>query len=130
MNIIYLGAFRLPNYDAAAARVLNIAKAMREAGHKVSFISWGGRYRMEDKLKDEEYIVDGFRYIISNELDAKGSFYIRLKGMLTRGKTTKQLLEQWPDKIDVIITYNDSLILWLRRFCKVRNIKLINDMTE
>ena len=29
MNIIYLGAFRLPNYDAAAPRVLNNARALR-----------------------------------------------------------------------------------------------------
>ena len=46
MNILYIGAFRLPNLDAAAPRVLNNAKAMREAGHNVKFISWGGKYRV------------------------------------------------------------------------------------
>ncbi len=35
MNILYIGAFRLPNLDAAAPRVLNNAKAMREAGYNM-----------------------------------------------------------------------------------------------
>ena len=130
MNIIYLGAFRLPIYDAAAARVLNMAKAIRDGGHRVTLFSWGGRYRQNDKTAEGNYYVDGFRYIITNELDASGGFVSRVKGRLTRGETTKNLLSHWPDKIDAIIAYNGSLINWLITFCRHRDIKLINDMTE
>ena len=130
MNIIYLGTFRLPNYDAAAARVLGVAKALRESGHRVSFISWGGRYQPEDKAMDGVYRTSGFQYIITNELDAGVNFRTKLKGVLSRGRVTKQLLNNWPEKIDVIITYNGSLIYWLLKFCKRNGIKLINDMTE
>lgn len=130
MNIIYLGAFRLPNYDAAASRVLNIARALREGGHQVTFISWGGQYRQEDKVSEEEFCVDGFRYIITNELDATGGVISKLKGRLTRGNKTKFLLTHWPQKIDVVITYNGSLTHWLLSFCHRNGIRLINDMTE
>ncbi len=68
MRIIYLGSFRLPNYDAAAARVLNIAHALREARHEVSFISWGGAVRNNDRGNDDIFRVDGFPYIVTNEL--------------------------------------------------------------
>lgn len=130
MNFIYLGSFRFPNYDAAASRVLSIAKALREGGHQVTFISWGGQYRDEDKVSEEEFCIDGFRYIITNELDTSGGFLSKLKGRMTRGKKTKLLLKQWPQEIDAIITYNGSLTNWLLSFCHRNGIKLINDMTE
>lgn len=130
MNILYIGAFRLPNYDAAAARVLNVAKALRECGHQVTFISWGGRYRKEDLANEGFYYVDGFRYIITSELNTNGSFVSKLYNRFTRGRKTKRLLNNWGEIIDAIITYNGSLTLWLLKFCRVRNIKLINDITE
>lgn len=130
MNIIYLGSFRLPNYDAAASRVLNIARALREGGHQVTFISWGGQYRQEDKVSEKEFCIDGFRYIITNELDTIGGIISKLKERLTRGKKTKLLLTHWPQKIDAVITYNGSLTRWLLSFCHRNGIRLINDMTE
>ncbi len=42
MRIIYIGSFRFPTFDAAAARVLNNAKAIAKSDHEVSVISWGG----------------------------------------------------------------------------------------
>ena len=78
MNIIYLGAFRLPNYDAAAPRVLNNARALRMLGNKVTFISWGGKYRQEDLCNDGKYRVDGFEYISSGDLPIGGSLKERL----------------------------------------------------
>jgi glycosyltransferase involved in cell wall biosynthesis len=130
MRILYLGSFRLPNLDAAAPRVLNVAKALREAGHSVSFISWGGRYRESDLCTDGKYRVDGFEYIITNELDPQGGFVDKAKSKLTRGNKTKALLKQKVSDIDAIITYNGSLTRWLLKFTKKHNIKLINDITE
>lgn len=131
MNVLYIGSFRLPNFDAAAARVLNIARALREAGHQVSFISWGGSERDEDKGKDGVFRADGFPYKVTNELPQPGlSFYEKLRIRLHQGKTTKRLLKEGLESIDVIITYNNCLCRWLIPFCKKRGIKLINDITE
>lgn len=131
MVILYIGSFRLPNYDAAAARVLNIARSLREAGHSVSFISWGGVQREEDKDNRGVYYVDGFPYLVTDELPTAGmSTFEKLHNRMRRGNTTKRLLSGWPVRIDVIITYNNSLCRWLLSFCTDKGIKLINDITE
>lgn len=131
MKILYVGAFRMPNLDAAAPRVLNIARSLHEAGHKVSFISWGGEQRDQDRGVDGIYRVDGFPYIITNELPQPGESSIgRIRSKILRGKKTKKLLFEWPEQIDAIITYNNCLSSWLIPFCGKRGIKLINDLTE
>ena len=121
----------MPNYDAAAARVMNIARALRTLGHEVSFISWGGILCEDDKCDDGLYRVDGFQYRVTNELPLPGmSVLERFRCKLQRGKVTKRLLKEWPERIDVIITYNNSLCRWLMSFCEKQGIKLINDITE
>lgn len=130
MRIIYIGAFRLPCYDAAAARVLNVARALRLAGHKVSFISWGGEERAEDYCPDGKYRVDGFEYIITHELDPKGGFFNRVKSKLTRGERTKCLLRSMLGCYDAVIAYNGNLARWLISFTSKNHLKLICDLTE
>lgn len=131
MVILYIGAFRLPHHDAAASRVLNIARSLREAGHSVSFISWGGMQREEDKDDSGIHYVDGFPYMVTNELPTPGmSAFEKLHNRMRRGNTTKRILSRWPVHIDVIITYNNSLCRWLLSFCNKSGIKLINDITE
>ena len=131
MKILYIGCFRLPCYDAAASRVLNIARALRAGGHEVSFISWGGAVRSEDIGNDGVYRVDGFPYMVTNELTKQGmSSTEKLWNWINRGRLSKKILSEWIDPIDVIITYNNSLCSWLVSFCKKKNIKLVNDITE
>ena len=38
-NILYVGFYSLPDKDAAANRVVNNAKALRDAGHRVWFLN-------------------------------------------------------------------------------------------
>ena len=38
MKILYVGGFQLPDKNAAAQRVVNIAKALRDLGHEVIFL--------------------------------------------------------------------------------------------
>lgn len=131
MRIVYCGAFRLPCFDAAAPRVLNNAKAFREAGHDVSFISWGGRYREMDLCEDGKYRVDGFEYVITNELEAAG-IWNKLKLKFTRGSKSYSILASAERKPDLVIMYNAGYS-WTRKmigFCRKRNIKLANDITE
>lgn len=130
MKIIYIGSFRLPNYDAAAARVLNVARALRLAGHEVSFISWGGEERESDLCPDGKYRVDGFEYVVTHELPSNEGAIKRVMNKLTRGQKTKRLLRQQLGSYDAIITYNCNLSRWLIGFTKRYHLKLINDITE
>lgn len=131
MNIIYLGSFRLPNLDAAAPRVLNNARALRALGHNVSFISWGGKYRDEDLCNDGVYRIDEFNYIISGDLSVGGSLRNRLLTKLFRGQRSFKILKSLPTP-DIIIIYNAdySLSKKMIRYCKAKQIKLVNDITE
>lgn len=131
MNILYIGAFRLPNLDAAAPRVLNNAKAMREVGHVVKFISWGGKYRDEDFCEDGKYRVCGFEYVISGDLPIGGSVWGRLKTKLTRGQKSIKILQNM-EKPDLIILYNadNAFSKKMLSYCSVHKIKLVNDITE
>ena len=131
MYIVYVGAFRLPNLDAAAPRVINNAKALRAAGCDVSFISWGGKYREEDLCDDGKYRVDGFEYVITDELDASG-FINKVKSRLFRGRKSLSLISRMEIFPDLIITYNADYS-WTKavmRFCLKHNIKFANDITE
>lgn len=132
MKILYIGCFRLPNYDAAAPRVLNNARAMQLCGHQVSFISWGGKYRESDLCDDGKYRIDGMEYVITGELDPQGSLFSKMIQMLHRGEKTIALLNEMNEKPDLIIMYNADYG-WTKRmlqFCELHKIKLANDLTE
>lgn len=120
----------MPNKDAAAARVLNVARALRLAGHEVSFLSWGGEERECDLCPDGKFRFDGFVYEVTHELDPKGGLFLRTKNKLTRGNKTKRILRERLGQYDVIITYNGNIAGWLVRFAKKHNVKLITDLTE
>lgn len=131
MNIVYVGAFRLPNLDAAAPRVLNNAKALRQLGHNVKFISWGGQYRKSDLCEDGKYRVCGFEYHISEDLPINNTIRERILTKVNRGKRSIRLLKQI-SKIDLIIIYNadKSFTNRMIHFCKKKHIKLANDINE
>lgn len=130
MRIVYIGAFRFPNHDAAAARVLNVARAMRLSGHEVSFISWGGVMRKGDHCQDGKYRIDGFEYEVTDEIDSNGGLFKRIMNKLTRGNRTKKLLKKRLGTYDTIITYNGSITRWLVNFAEKHHLKLISDLTE
>lgn len=129
MRILYLGSFRLPNCDAAAPRVLNVARALRAVGHEVSFVSWGGQYRKDDCGIDGVHRIDGFEYVITHELDVQG-LKNRIISKLLRGSKTRHLIRKNVGKYDCIITYNGSISRWLLLFTRKHDIYLVNDITE
>ena len=106
MNILYVGSFRMPNKDAAAARVLNNARAMKELGHSVTFLSWGGEYRDIDLCDDGIYRIEGMEYIITYELDVIGSLANRIKSVIHRGDKSMKIIKSTQRKLDLIILYN------------------------
>lgn len=132
MIIIYVGSFRMPNMDAAAARVLNNAKAMKLLGHTIKFLSWGGNYRDSDLCEDGIYRIDGMEYIITNELDATGSLAHRMNSLLHRGNKSMEYIKQEKQKPNLIILYNADK-RWTERllkYCHSHHIFLADDITE
>lgn len=132
MNIIYIGAFRFPKYDAAAARVLNNARALRDCGHNVEIISWGGQYEDSVKVCGDLDTYGGFNYTVTGELDIKDGVIAKMKNRLNRGGKSLKILKSRKQTPDLIITYNPDLIFnyRLKRFASRHGIKYANDITE
>lgn len=131
MNIIYIGAFRFPKYDAAAARVLNNARALRACGHNVVIISWGGKFE-DPKIKAGDFdLYDGFRFTITGELDLKGGLVNKVKNRLNRGSKSMAILKSTCNP-DLIISYNPDLLfnLKLKNYASRYKINYANDITE
>lgn len=131
MNIVYIGAFRLPNYDAAASRVVNIAKALKAGNHAISFISWGGKYDNKHLIENQGYALENMPYIITDEID-NTNFFKKVYYKVCPGNKTMEILRGLSVQPDVIITYNTpySFNKKIIKYCKQNNIKLIADITE
>lgn len=132
MNIVYVGAFRLPNYDAAASRILNNAKAIRAAGHNIRFICWGGEYPIGTSNKQIWHTLEGFDYIITNEIDCNGGLIAKVLTRFQRGNRSLHILKSITSQIDAVISYNPSFKFnkMLLKYCTKHKLKYINDITE
>jgi len=130
MQIVYIGAFRFPTFDAAAARVLNIGRTLRDAGHEVIFISWGGKY-FESPDDNGMSRYDGFKYYISGELNESRNYY-KLRNKFSSGCQSINKLKQIISEVDLIIAYNPdwSFNKKLLRFRNQYGLKYAIDLTE
>lgn len=125
-NILYVGFFSLPDKDAAANRVMNNAKALRECGHNVIFIDEQVDYEYES-IEQSLHIINGFETWTVRRPDSKIDF-LRKMVSIASIKTVIGTLE----KVDMIIAYNYPAIALfrLKTFCKRNNIILVSDCTE
>ena len=106
MRFIYTGYFRFPNGDAAASRVLNNARILRDLGHDVFVVSFGGTPRTGD-LTESGYEYDGIKYINTNDIDTHTIKERLLRYVAPAPKAMKIIREQI-GKIDGIISYNPT----------------------
>lgn len=132
-TIIYTGAFRFPIGDAAAPRVLNNAKILRELGYDVVFIGFGGEARDEDKQSDGQYYYQGFRYIISNDIDIQQTNILkRVIRFVFSGRKALSIINNNLHNVHAIVAYQPSSYFTkqLLALCKTHSFKLISDLTE
>lgn len=131
MRFLYTGAFRFPAKDAAAARVLNNAKLLRELGHEVVFLSWGGELRETDKC-GEKYYYQGFEYMVTKDIDGSHALLSRIGRLLTPGKKAAHWIKNHCNSCDVVITYNSPFLFnrFMISLCRKKRKKLILDLTE
>ena len=120
-NILYAGFFALPDKDAAANRVINNAKAFRDAGNTVVFLD------EQNKPIENEHSVAGFK---TWSIERPTNFFGLLKKM-TSIKNIVNLVNT-VNNIDIIIVYNYPAIAMLKLifYCKTSKIKLVSDCTE
>ncbi len=133
-TIIYTGAFRFPNGDAASQRVLNNAKIFRELGYTVEFVSWGGTQREEDGHTDGLYYYQGFKYINTDDIDNKDNLNIikRIDSFFRRGRSSLSFIESKVKQTSIIIAYNPPAYFTekLQSLCEKENVLFISDITE
>lgn len=117
-SILYIGGFEMPDKNAAAQRVLSIAKALRLGGYSVSFYGI-------TKSGDVGGTVDGFEYEALPYPSGTKEWirYAIGEGILDYISRKKPSL---------VITYNYPAIAQERviRFCHKKGIKVIGDITE
>lgn len=123
-RIIYIGNFLFPNGNAAASRVLNNAKILRDIGYDVMFIS-----PSSNEVFEEKTIVDGF--IVYNY--KKPKTVIQLLYDFFSIKYVIKLINKIKIKeIHSLILYNYSSFnsFKLLNFSKKNNFLLFFDLTE
>ncbi|MBD5190641.1 MAG: glycosyltransferase family 4 protein [Bacteroidales bacterium] len=94
MRFIYTGAFRFPNFDAASQRVLNNARILRELGHEVVFIAYGGIIDSEAQSSDGYGTYDGFKYLVTDELLSTKNIFQRFLQQVNRGKIANNVINR------------------------------------
>jgi len=130
MRFIYTGYFRFPNGDAAASRILNNARILRDLGHDVFVVSFGGTPRTED-LKESGYEYDGIKYINTNDIDTH-TIKERLLRYVAPAPNAMKIIREQISEIDGIISYNPTaaLNIRLKKLCNRNIIHYIVDLTE
>ena len=116
-RVLYVGGFEMPDGNAAAQRVLNIAKSIQENFY-VKFLG----LTHSDNFRGD---ADGFVYENLKYPVTKIEWMTHLAG-------SRELEYVMKEKPDVVIAYNyPALGLFrLQRYCKKNGIKLIGDITE
>lgn len=127
-TLLYTGAFRFPDHDAAAFRVLSIAELLKSNGQNVVFAGWErppsvGQHYVHGNY--DCFSQDEFRYGTSNP-------FRRLLGFMFRGRKTVRWIWKNRDNFDAVIAYNPPVFfsLMLLLIGKFVPFKVILDCTE
>lgn len=118
-KVLYVGPFELPDRNAAAQRVVCIAKALRELGYEVAFLNQVTNFKGEGRI---QRYFDFACYEFP-----KGTLLSRLTCI---GYIKAVLQQQF--SADIVIAYNYPAValLQLLRFSKKKGIKCYADVTE
>lgn len=124
-EVLYTGAFRFPDGDAAALRVYSLAKLFERCGAKVCFAGWEGEVARTYQYK-------------GHICYSQAEFRVRRKGILSRvlgfvfrgRKTVAWLMRH--KRFDAVVLYNPPAFfaLCMMALAKIYKFKLILDSTE
>ncbi|HND44504.1 MAG TPA: glycosyltransferase [Cyclobacteriaceae bacterium] len=133
-TVLILGAFRFPTGDAAAARVMGVGRALRQAGYEVAFAGWEQSGRPEDREGNGRFSYEGFQYYSQDEFRTGYLSPVRrlLRYLFAGSNTLKWLKSVNLGDVKAIVAYHGGSLFLLRLtlLCKLRRITLIADCTE
>ena len=117
-KILYIGGFEMPDKNAAAQRVLSIAKALREAGYEIHFYGIS-------QSNDFDGMVDGFHYEACRHPEGTIEW---IKYALGKG-IIDYIKQRSPN---YVFLYNFPAIAQEKviSYCKKHDIKIVGDITE
>lgn len=117
-RVLYIGGFEMPDKNAAAQRVLSIAKALRVSGYDTMFYGIS-------QSNDFEGVADGFKYEAYPHPSGTVAWF---KYALGKG-VIDYIKKKSPD---YIFLYNYPAVAQERiiAYCKLHGIKTIGDITE
>lgn len=117
-RVLYIGGFEMPDKNAAAQRVLSVAKALRECDCEVSFYGI-------TKSGDIKGTVDGFEYEAMSYPSSTKSWACYALGNGIVAYLDKK-------RPDIIIAYNYPAIAQEKviRYAHKNGIKVVGDITE
>lgn len=126
-TILYIGAFELPDKNAAAHRVLNNGKIIRELGYNVVFIGVDKNLKFNSNILDTREIIQGFE-CWSLPYPKSNKDWIKY---LTNINSIRMIKSRYSG-VKAIIAYNyQSIALYkLKIFGSNQNIKIFADCTE
>jgi glycosyltransferase involved in cell wall biosynthesis len=126
-TIIYIGGFELPDKNAAAHRVLNNAKILRELNFNVVFIDVDKTKAYKDKKNISKRSIQGFDWFSIPYPHSKKEWVNYLSDI----KFLYPIFDRISD-IKALICYNYQSIAFmkLKLYCEKKNIKVIADCTE
>lgn len=117
--ILYIGGFQLPDKNAAAQRVVGIAKGLRDLGYQVVFLNSLKDYS-EITVSEKEYFrFKCFEY--KRELDID---------YLLSAKTTLSMIKQVQPYAVIAYNYPAVSLNRIRKHCRKSGIKCYADVTE
>lgn len=120
-KVLYIGGFEMPDGNAAAQRVLGVAKVMHECGYEVRFLGLSRKI-----TEPQNGIMDGFTYTNLVYPKSPISWFKYLTG---RDHSITEIQKYKPD---LIVLYNHPALAieHIAKHCKKNNIKVIADVTE
>lgn len=117
-TVLYIGGFEMPDKNAAAQRVLSIAKAFSVCGYSVSF-------RGVTKDRDYKGVVEGFHY---EAVDYPRSTSDWIQYAI--GVSATECISRIKPKIVILYNYPAVAQERVLRYCKKRGIGVVGDITE
>lgn len=120
-RVLYIGGFCMPDGNAAAQRVLGIAKALKTIGYEIRF---SGLKREIDK--PERSTAEDFEYINYPYPTSPGQWISYMTG---RDSAIAEIKDFGPD---IVILYNHPAIAFehITKYCHKNGIKVLADITE
>ncbi len=118
-TILYIGGFELPDKNAAAHRVIGIAKGLRELGYRVVFLNSIKNLGIDREVNKDYFEFQCLEYNRERKTD-----------YLFSGKTAIRMIQRVNPGIIIAYNYPAFALNKIRHYCRKHDIRCFADATE